>query len=125
MKKCFILIIFFPVTNFFFNRNFENLYWPVISDFPTFYSLKDDQIKITTAPNCADNDNLFLFNFHAQKLHLEMLSDKSRTEAYRQVILNNSTSLRNKAVMDLGCGTGIISLFCARLAQPSAVKSTM
>lgn len=54
-----------------------------------------------------------------------MLSDKSRTEAYRQVILNNSASLRNKAVMDLGCGTGIISLFCARLAQPSAVMSTM
>lgn len=51
-----------------------------------------------------------------------MLSDKSRTEAYRQVILNNSASLRNKAVMDLGCGTGIISLFCARLAQPSAVS---
>lgn len=50
-----------------------------------------------------------------------MLSDKSHTEAYRQVILSNSESLRNKVVMDLGCGTGIISLFCAQLAQPSAV----
>lgn len=59
-----------------------------------------------------------------QRLHLEMLSDKSRTEAYRQVILSNSASLRNKVVMDLGCGTGIISLFCAQLAQPSLVMST-
>lgn len=65
----------------------------------------------------------FLIFFCVQKLHLEMLSDKSRTEAYRQVIVNNSASLRNKAVMDLGCGTGIISLFCARLAEPSAVMS--
>ncbi|KAL6100687.1 prmt2 [Pungitius sinensis] len=55
------------------------------------------------------------------RLHLEMLSDKSRTEAYRQVILSNSASLRNKVVMDLGCGTGIISLFCAQLAEPSEV----
>ncbi len=52
-----------------------------------------------------------------------MLSDKSRTEAYRQVILSNSASLRDKVVMDLGCGTGIISLFCAQLAQPSVVMS--
>uniref|UniRef100_A0A8C7YC22 Uncharacterized protein n=1 Tax=Oryzias sinensis TaxID=183150 RepID=A0A8C7YC22_9TELE len=58
-----------------------------------------------------------------QKLHLEMLSDRSRTETYRQVILSNSASLRNKVVMDLGCGTGIISMFCAQLAKPSAVIS--
>lgn len=56
-----------------------------------------------------------------QKLHLEMLSDRSRTETYRRVILSNSASLRNKVVMDLGCGTGIISMFCAQLAKPSAV----
>uniref|UniRef100_A0A3Q3GWA0 Protein arginine N-methyltransferase 2 n=1 Tax=Kryptolebias marmoratus TaxID=37003 RepID=A0A3Q3GWA0_KRYMA len=54
-----------------------------------------------------------------QRLHLEMLSDRSRTETYRQVVLSNSASLKNKVVMDLGCGTGIISLFCAQLAQPS------
>nr|XP_061799475.1 protein arginine N-methyltransferase 2-like [Nerophis lumbriciformis] len=54
-------------------------------------------------------------------LHLEMLSDKSRTEAYRQVIVNNSASLHRKVVMDLGCGTGIVSLFCAQLAKPTAV----
>lgn len=58
-----------------------------------------------------------------QRLHLEMLSDKSRTEAYRRVIQSNSASLRNKVVMDLGCGTGIISMFCAQLAQPSVVMS--
>lgn len=53
-----------------------------------------------------------------------MLSDKSRTETYRQAILSNLAFLRNKAVLDLGCGTGIISLFCAQLAQPSVVIMT-
>ena len=57
-----------------------------------------------------------------QRLQLEMLSDRARTETYRQVILTNSAPLRGKVVMDLGCGTGVISLFCARLAQPKAVR---
>lgn len=59
-----------------------------------------------------------------QRLHLEMLSDRSRTETYRRALLCNRVSLRNKAVMDLGCGTGILSLFCAQLAQPSVVIIT-
>lgn len=66
-------------------------------------------------------DDEYFGSYGTLRLHLEMLSDRSRTEAYRQVILSNSTPLRNKVVMDLGCGTGIISLFCAQLAQPSVV----
>ncbi|XP_076603603.1 protein arginine N-methyltransferase 2 isoform X1 [Chaetodon auriga] len=66
-------------------------------------------------------DEEYFGSYGTLRLHLEMLSDKSRTEAYRQVILSNRASLRDKVVMDLGCGTGIISLFCAQLAQPSVV----
>ncbi|XP_069839212.1 protein arginine N-methyltransferase 2 isoform X4 [Dendropsophus ebraccatus] len=56
-----------------------------------------------------------------QKLHLEMLSDQPRTEAYRNVIMQNSTALKGKRILDLGCGTGIISFFCAQLAEPEIV----
>ncbi|XP_049584692.1 protein arginine N-methyltransferase 2 isoform X1 [Syngnathus scovelli] len=66
-------------------------------------------------------DEEYYFTYGALNLHLEMLSDKSRTETYRRVIVNNSTSLHRKVVMDLGCGTGIMSLFCAQLAQPAVV----
>ncbi|XP_068559165.1 protein arginine N-methyltransferase 2 [Cebidichthys violaceus] len=66
-------------------------------------------------------DKEYFGSYGTLRLHLEMLSDKSRTEAYRQVILSNRASLRNKVVMDVGCGTGIISLFCAQLAEPSEV----
>lgn len=61
--------------------------------------------------------------FLSQKLHLEMLSDQLHTETYRQVIISNSATLRGKVVMDLGCCTSIISLFCGRLAQPAAVNT--
>ncbi|XP_017279287.1 protein arginine N-methyltransferase 2 isoform X2 [Kryptolebias marmoratus] len=66
-------------------------------------------------------DEEYFGSYGTLRLHLEMLSDRSRTETYRQVVLSNSASLKNKVVMDLGCGTGIISLFCAQLAQPSVV----
>ncbi|KAM6934050.1 protein arginine N-methyltransferase 2 [Xenentodon cancila] len=66
-------------------------------------------------------DEEYFGNYGALKLHLEMLSDRSRTETYRQVVISNAASLKNKVVMDLGCGTGIISLFCAQLAQPATV----
>ncbi|XP_077392911.1 protein arginine N-methyltransferase 2 [Festucalex cinctus] len=66
-------------------------------------------------------DEEYYLTYGTLNLHLEMLSDKSRTEAYRRVIVNNSASLHRKVVMDLGCGTGIMSLFCAQLAQPAAV----
>ncbi|CAK6978214.1 protein arginine N-methyltransferase 2 [Scomber scombrus] len=66
-------------------------------------------------------DEEYFGSYGTLRLHLEMLSDKSRTKAYQQVVLSNSASLRSKVVMDLGCGTGIISLFCAQLAQPSVV----
>ncbi|XP_059058167.1 protein arginine N-methyltransferase 3 [Achroia grisella] len=46
-------------------------------------------------------------------IHYEMLSDKVRTESYRDAILNNKEIIKNKVVLDLGCGTGILSMLCA------------
>ncbi|XP_066497209.1 protein arginine N-methyltransferase 2 [Hoplias malabaricus] len=66
-------------------------------------------------------DEEYYGSYGTLKLHLEMLSDRPRTETYRKVMENNSAALRGKVVLDLGCGTGIISLFCSRLAQPAAV----
>lgn len=43
-----------------------------------------------------------------------MLEDSPRTLAYRNAILNNKTYFKDKIVMDVGCGTGILSVFCAQ-----------
>ncbi|XP_022864409.1 probable protein arginine N-methyltransferase 3 [Olea europaea var. sylvestris] len=47
-------------------------------------------------------------------IHREMISDKVRTDAYQQAILENPSLLRGAIVMDVGCGTGILSLFAAQ-----------
>lgn len=43
-----------------------------------------------------------------------MLEDYTRTETYRKAIQDHEECFKNKTVMDVGCGTGILSVFCAQ-----------
>jgi protein arginine N-methyltransferase 1 len=47
-------------------------------------------------------------------IHEEMIKDKVRTETYRAAILDNRHLFKDKVVLDVGCGTGILSMFCAQ-----------
>ena len=44
----------------------------------------------------------------------EMLKDTVRTKTYQNVIYQNSFLFKDKIVLDVGAGTGILSLFCAK-----------
>lgn len=43
-----------------------------------------------------------------------MISDKVRTSTYASFILSNPALFLDAVVLDVGCGTGILSLFAAR-----------
>lgn len=43
-----------------------------------------------------------------------MLQDTVRTNAYMEAIMNASSLFKDKVIMDVGAGTGILSLFCAK-----------
>jgi len=43
-----------------------------------------------------------------------MLKDTVRTRAYQRAIEENPQAFKDKIVLDIGCGTGILSIFAAR-----------
>ena len=43
-----------------------------------------------------------------------MLKDTVRTDAYRDFMYDNKNLFKGKVVLDVGCGTGILSMFCAK-----------
>ena len=54
-----------------------------------------------------------------------MLSDKVRTEAYRDAVYDSPDQIKDKQVLDLGCGTGILSMFCAKAGAANVTAVDM
>ena len=47
-------------------------------------------------------------------IHEEMIKDKVRTGSYKKAIESNAEIFKGKIVLDIGCGTGILSIFAAK-----------
>lgn len=67
------------------------------------------KLKITS-----DRDEDYFESYKGNGIHREMIEDRVRTESYRDFIEKNPDVFKGKTVLDVGCGTGILSLFCAR-----------
>ncbi|CAH2243012.1 probable protein arginine N-methyltransferase 6.1 [Pararge aegeria] len=56
----------------------------------------------------------YFTSYEDLEIHRLMLEDEPRTDTYRRAILGNKNYFKDKVVMDVGCGTGILSIFCAQ-----------
>ncbi|XP_064019125.1 protein arginine N-methyltransferase 3 isoform X2 [Pogoniulus pusillus] len=61
-----------------------------------------------------DEDGVYFSSYGHYGIHEEMLKDKVRTESYRDFIYQNPHIFKDKVVLDVGCGTGILSMFAAK-----------
>ena len=63
--------------------------------------------------DCTSKDYYFdSYSHHG--IHEEMLKDEVRTKTYQIAILSNKHLFENKIVLDVGCGTGILSMFAVQ-----------
>lgn len=69
-----------------------------------------------------DNDTYYFSSYSNTSIHETMLRDTVRTAGYESAILSNSDTLfRNKIVLDIGCGTGVLSMFCAKAGAKKVI----
>merc|ERR1711939_193564 len=58
-------------------------------------------------------------------IHEEMLKDEVRTRSYRDAIYQNKHIFKDKIVLDVGCGTGILSMFAAKAGAKHVIGVDM
>lgn len=72
----------------------------------------DDREKAPPLP-CTNFDMAYFDSYGHVGIHEEMIKDRERTETYRNAIMHHQSHIAGKVVVDVGCGTGILSIFCA------------
>jgi len=58
-------------------------------------------------------------------IHEEMLKDEVRTLTYRNSMWHNKHLFKDKVVLDVGCGTGILSMFAAKAGARKVIGIDM
>ncbi|GMM27330.1 protein-arginine omega-N methyltransferase [Martiniozyma asiatica (nom. inval.)] len=58
-------------------------------------------------------------------IHEEMLKDRVRTLSYRNAIMKNKHLFKDKIVLDVGCGTGVLSMFAAQAGAKHVIAVDM
>uniref|UniRef100_A0A7N8XPE9 Protein arginine N-methyltransferase 3 n=1 Tax=Mastacembelus armatus TaxID=205130 RepID=A0A7N8XPE9_9TELE len=76
----------------------------------------------TVAELREDEDEAYFSSYGHYGIHEEMLKDKVRTESYRDFMYHNPDLFKNKVVLDVGCGTGILSMFAARAGAKKVIS---
>nr|XP_018260362.1 protein arginine N-methyltransferase 3 [Kwoniella dejecticola CBS 10117]OBR82520.1 protein arginine N-methyltransferase 3 [Kwoniella dejecticola CBS 10117] len=61
-----------------------------------------------------DDDTHYFHSYEENDIHEIMLKDTVRTVSYARFILSNPQIFKDAVVMDVGCGTGILSMFAAK-----------
>ena len=74
-------------------------------DVPELVEIKDTKNN--------DSDGYFT-SYDDVQVHQLMIKDKARTDAYQKAIVGNPEFFKDKIVMDVGAGTGILSLFAKK-----------
>lgn len=89
---------------------------PIAGSSRTHNSFESPSTSGPGVPGKRDDDTHYFNSYASNDIHQTMLEDSVRTLTYAKFLLSprNAAFIRGKTIMDVGCGSGILSLFCAR-----------
>ncbi|XP_053128692.1 protein arginine N-methyltransferase 3 isoform X2 [Hemicordylus capensis] len=68
-----------------------------------------------------NEEEVYFSSYGHYGIHEEMIKDKVRTESYCDFIYQNPHIFKDKIVLDVGCGTGILSMFVAKVGAKKVI----
>lgn len=76
----------------------------------------DNEARTSNTTEAAEKkyDEGYFDSYSYNDIHQTMLQDTVRTDAYRDFIYDNKHLFKDKVVLDVGCGTGILSMLSAK-----------
>ena len=89
-------------------------------------TIKVEDKKLEQLSNAEMTSKDYYFDSYAHfGIHEEMLKDEVRTTSYRNAMIHNSHLFKGKVVLDVGCGTGILSMFAAKAGAAQVIGVDM
>jgi len=83
-----------------------------------------EKVKLLNTEEMTSKD--YYFDSYAHfGIHEEMLKDEVRTLTYRNSMWHNKHLFKGKVVLDVGCGTGILSMFAAKAGAAKVIGVDM
>ena len=80
----------------------------------TWFNEEEYKKQFTLPLTYTPDQDPYFYSYSHFDIHEEMLKDEVRTKSYMNACLNNKEQFKDKIVLDIGCGTGILSIFAAR-----------
>ncbi|XP_036343992.1 protein arginine N-methyltransferase 1-like [Rhagoletis pomonella] len=86
-------------------------------------SIKNGKVKAlnSVAALSAEADSGYFSSYAHFGIHHEMLSDVVRTTSYRDALFLNKPFVSGKDVLDVGCGTSVLSIFASQAGAKNVI----
>ncbi|XP_055904636.1 protein arginine N-methyltransferase 1 [Eupeodes corollae] len=97
-----------------------------VSKMRSAYHRLVDKETVEKERNCVSSvpveaDESYFSSYAHFGIHREMLADRERTITYRDSLLRNKDFIKGKTILDVGCGTAILSIFASQAGAKEVI----